>query len=109
MSEDYEFAPVCLSSEYEIEKEHLQQYLTATGTRNGRQEEVRTTPLFSLAVKHAVDGSLAPEVFTQYGLLGFHIGDIPNISVEEPLYMNVDAPNSAFICGSQGMIRLDKN
>lgn len=122
MLEDYEIAPEKseyqmdkdrLAREYENERTHLQKYLTATGTRNGREEEIRTTPLFSLAVKHHVDNIadrttccgtyIHPEVLTQYGLLGFHIGDNPNIPSKEPLHMNVDAPNSAFICGSQGM------
>lgn len=99
-----------MSDEYEIEKERLQKYLSATGTRNGRQEEVRTTPPFSLAVKHAVDDSTVadptatpPEILPQYGLLGFHIGESENISFKEPLHTNVDAPNSAFICGPQGV------
>ncbi|CZT20406.1 uncharacterized protein RCC_06266 [Ramularia collo-cygni] len=104
-SELYESAPESLGNEYEIERQRLQQFFTAAGTRNGRQEEFRTTPLFSLAVKHVVDGGnagTAPEVLPQYGLLGFHIGENENVSEKEPLHMNVDAPNSAFICGSQG-------
>lgn len=116
MSEEYENVPVL--NAYETEKQRLQQYRTATGGRHGRQEEVRTTPLFSLAVKHAIDGnttaapsrgrlSAAPELIPQYGLLGFHVGDNPDISSDEPLHMNVNAPNSAFICGSQGALQFE--
>lgn len=114
MSEEYQIAPETLPSEYEIEKQRLQQFFTATGTRNGREEEVRTTPLFSLAVKHIVAGSNIKvededegerrDILPQYGLLGFHIGNHEHVSEREPLYVNVDAPNSMFLCGSQGMV-----
>lgn len=39
---------------------------------------------------------------TQYGLLGFDISNASQISQPEPIMLNVNAPNSAFICGSQG-------
>ncbi|KAK5711483.1 hypothetical protein LTR17_018358 [Elasticomyces elasticus] len=115
--------------------------------RGGEEESLRTTPLFSLAVKHAVDRNLkvrlagtlgaskvvfddavnsanqsedgvspisdyqGPQysgrtlprpILPQYGLLGFHVGKNGQISHHEPIMLNVYAPNSAFICASQG-------
>jgi hypothetical protein len=76
------------------------------GPRSGTQEDLRTTPLFSLKVKDAVEGvyegSSDVKIFSQYAVLGFHNGVHPLIEPDEPILMNVDAPNSAFICGSQG-------
>ncbi|USW48646.1 Putative AAA+ ATPase domain, P-loop containing nucleoside triphosphate hydrolase [Septoria linicola] len=119
-----------MSSAYLEQKAQFQKnYLsTATTGRGGKQEEVRTSPLFSLAVKHIVDpvcddknsrpsckkadtpsttipgvsSNQAAPVLPQYGLLGFHIGDSSTIGHNEPIMMNVNAPNSVFICGSQG-------
>nr|POE49002.1 putative di- and tripeptidase dug2 [Quercus suber] len=46
----------------------------------------------------------APAVLPQYGLLGFNTGDDDAgcIGHQEPIMLNVNAPNSTFICGSQG-------
>ncbi|CAK1354204.1 unnamed protein product [Cercospora beticola] len=41
-------------------------------------------------------------VLSQYGLLGFNVGGSESIDQCEPIMLNVNAPNSAFICGSQG-------
>lgn len=144
------------TAEYRKDKAFYKQFLDAsTANRFGKNEEIRTTPLFSLAVQHAVDGSLlgvspsssiiegsstdssdtddtyppiSPEaieagpscektdrfktssngvqakrrLLPQFGLLGFHIGDDKTIGDDEPIMLNVDAPNSTFICGSQG-------
>lgn len=115
--------------------------------RSGEEESIRTTPLFSLAVKYAVDGVplrcitlssreidatssstgvQSEEVDTesttygaldadetppiqrihpllpQYGLLGFNIDGNNELDPPEPIMINVHAPNSVFICGSQG-------
>ncbi|KAK5739854.1 hypothetical protein LTS12_025125 [Elasticomyces elasticus] len=115
--------------------------------RSGEEESLRTTPLFSLAVKHTIDksfenqhsgtpessevvsdkavdsasssedgrkpvsdrpglrcsaGTLRTPILPQYGLLGFHVGKHSGVSHHEPIMLNVHAPNSAFICGSQG-------
>nr|POF15428.1 hypothetical protein CFP56_71924 [Quercus suber] len=84
--------------------------------RTGEREGLRTTPLLSLAVKdHTVmqsdsrysGGDLntkveEPDLFNQYAVLGYHAGTHKEISEDEPILMNVDAPNSTFICGSQG-------
>jgi hypothetical protein len=42
------------------------------------------------------------DVLSQYSLLGFHIGDHPTIGLDEPVMLNTRAPNSTFLCGSQG-------
>lgn len=161
-----------MSVNYSESKEFFQKhYLDSNSTgRVGKQEELRTTPLFSLAVKYATDAadaaaasSLLPvsnkstshkgtfrvpsttdsdssssdgtlstssssdslssdsssqhssamsteqsphgtntALLPQYGLLGFHIGNESAIEKGEPIFLNVNAPNSAFICGSQG-------
>ncbi|OQN95097.1 hypothetical protein B0A48_18829, partial [Cryoendolithus antarcticus] len=85
-------------------------------TRTGLREDLRTTPLLTLAVKDVVgkcfkdadhdsdlDETVQQEnVCNQYAVLGFHVGQCPAIGENEPILMNVDAPNSVFICGSQG-------
>jgi len=188
-----------MSLTYEQEKQRYRKYFAADTGRSGKEEEIRTTPLFSLKAKHAVDrhrssarapsakapfaarsisfqsrastseaessevqsrssysdsvsaasqtqseprrptdiahkspestdsissssvatsshtessrgASSAPaeqpteetQVLPQYGLLGHHVGDNEHIGPEEPILLNVNAPNSAFICGSQG-------
>ncbi|KAK5691786.1 hypothetical protein LTR17_025552 [Elasticomyces elasticus] len=73
--------------------------------RAGPREELRTTPLMTLAVKDTIDrcpGSEQGKVIDQYAVLGFHAGQHPSVRPNEPILMNVDAPNSVFICGSQG-------
>jgi len=45
---------------------------------------------------------LPTPILPQYGLLGFHVGKHDQITYHEPLMLTVHAPNSAFICGSQG-------
>jgi hypothetical protein len=89
--------------------------------RSGREEEIRTTPLFSLSVKCLVEKYALPStsasfssnkdrpaspssvpVLSQFGLLGFHIGEHTGIDRKEPIMLNINAPNSTFICGSQG-------
>ncbi|KXT18896.1 hypothetical protein AC579_3546 [Pseudocercospora musae] len=147
------------SLSYEKDKIHYLKYLKAAATgRSGRNEEVRTTPLFSLAVKHRVDQGIPEEsdgdegegentsdtsdtsadeddetssdntnspdseqssqsppaptceskktdqpiLLPQYGLLGFNICKDDTIGEQEPIMLNTDAPNSTFICGSQG-------
>lgn len=133
---------------YEAERRRYLRYLEQTKTqRNGEEESIRMTPLFSLAVKYAVDGlpprrvSLSDDeldatassteaesdidvaeetsygfsdangtllsqrirpLLPQYGLLGFNIGGNDGTKSPEPIMINVHAPNSFFICGSQG-------
>lgn len=77
----------------------------------GIDEDVRTTPLFS---GETLDKSRTG-TFQQYGLLGKKISDIESeylprlmaqtlsLDEEDPrIFLNVNAPWSAFICGSQG-------
>lgn len=81
--------------------------------RSGKREDIQTTPLMTLAVKDTVqdtsENSDCPEhkqsdgkTFNQYAVLGFHVGEHAQINEDEPILMNIDAPTSAFICGSQG-------
>ncbi len=82
-------------------------------------DEIRTTPLFSMSVKHQVTkrtpGQIDP--FPQYGLLAGRIvsssertsgsvtrkGEPMYLAVQDPrIFLNVGAPWSVFICGSQG-------
>ena len=147
---------------YEEQRESYLSFLQGrkNSQKSGRDEDIRTTPLFSLAVKHEVDpiSSLSRQVsgtdeialtdgktkqlLPQYALLGFNIADDSAtnhaqdelgtyrdeahnrgktteptsssenptssqdenclIGFQEPILMNTRAPNSAFICGSQG-------
>ncbi|KAH0559631.1 hypothetical protein GP486_003854 [Trichoglossum hirsutum] len=70
----------------------------------GKIEEVATTPLFSQAVKVAAADpkTLGRSVtFPQYGLIGGLLAGSSN-PYDPRLFLNTDAPWSAFICGSQG-------
>ncbi|KEF58021.1 uncharacterized protein A1O9_05944 [Exophiala aquamarina CBS 119918] len=91
---------------------------SATSLGNdGKLQEVKTTPLFSNQVRLALTpekmmllGSLDQVAFPQYGLLGVRQQsygadqlDARFLPVEHNLIMaNMNAPWSAFICGSQG-------
>lgn len=86
--------------------------------RNVHLEEMRTAPLFSAAVADAIADAVNPEarIFPQYGLLAktldFYNASDPVDDSEKPkriaesagsrLFLNVNTPWSAFICGSQG-------
>ncbi|KAH9836429.1 AAA-like domain [Teratosphaeria destructans] len=87
------------------ERQRYQQLFHADGDRtddsHASVEELRTTPLLTLGVKDHVEGT-SPNVFPQYGVLGFHVGEDESIASGEPILMNTNAPLSAFICGSQG-------
>lgn len=80
-------------------------------------QEIRATPLFSNRVRLALDestmrriGSIDPIAFPQYGLLGICQQSYGNqrfesevLPIEDNFLMtNMNAPWSAFICGSQG-------
>ena len=111
-----------MTSSYKQEKSTYLQYLddgNGIDSRSGRREEMRTAPLLSLAAKYAVDqgntdSSLTNTVtdtstdeptelvFPQYSLLGFETGGHKAIAHHEPILLNTNAPNSTFICGSQG-------
>ena len=82
-------------------------------------EEIRTTPLFSMSVKHQITKRIPGQIdpFPQYGLLAGRIDSSPEQTsrsatrkgepvyrtVQDPrIFLNVGAPWSVFICGSQG-------
>ncbi|KAK4892451.1 hypothetical protein LTR27_009107 [Elasticomyces elasticus] len=67
-----------------------------------QKEELRTTPLVSLDAKHCAEIAHAETFFPQYALLGRSVGDHDLIKSAEPILLNTNAPNSTFICGSQG-------
>lgn len=123
-----------MGTAYDEEKDRYLRFYEGSdnNARSGRQEEIRTTPLFSLAVKHQLDrnglesgyssgspgvtppsssgSAQAPEdeaqsaedILPQYGLLGFNIEQLDDNGHPQPVLLNTNAPNSAFICGSQG-------
>ncbi|KAI7157488.1 hypothetical protein KC349_g5606 [Hortaea werneckii] len=78
-----------------------------TTSRSGQSEEIRMSPLVSLKVKDTLEKqSPAPNagpLLPQARLLGRSVNDHPpGIAAEEPILYNVNAPNSTFLCGSQG-------
>ncbi|KAI6835259.1 hypothetical protein KC340_g5551 [Hortaea werneckii] len=78
-----------------------------TTSRSGPSEEIRMSPLVSLKVKDTLEKqSPAPNaspLLPQVRLLGRSVNDqSPGIAAEEPILYNVNAPNSTFLCGSQG-------
>ncbi|TKA21706.1 hypothetical protein B0A50_08788 [Salinomyces thailandicus] len=112
---------------YNREKaQYLQHFRPSTdpSARSGNTEEIRMTPLFTLSVQHAVDRGCQPRgLFPQFGLLGktlVSVGKDANDTYqasltnpsnpshpfqtpdEEPIFLNTNAPNSVFLCGSQG-------
>ncbi|KAI6794709.1 hypothetical protein KC361_g5435 [Hortaea werneckii] len=78
-----------------------------TTSRSGQSEEIRMSPLVSLKVKDSLEKQSstpnASALLPQAWLLGRSVDDHPpGLSAEEPILYNVDAPNSTFLCGSQG-------
>ena len=87
---------------------------------DGRTHEIQVTPLFSNRVRFAIedgdlgeDGLATRNIFPQYGLLGLReatygpdgterLRSARQSRDEEMVYANMNAPWSAFICGSQG-------
>jgi hypothetical protein len=83
-----------------------------------RLEEIRNAPLFTLSVKDAIQSQRVDvgqqyvpnhNVFPQYGMIGHR--QPPEAGIQEKskfnaerdvIYANMNAPWSAFICGSQG-------
>jgi hypothetical protein len=83
-----------------------------------RLEEIRNAPLFTLSVKNAIQSQRVDvgqqdvpnhDVFPQYGMIGHR--QPPEAGIQEKskfkaerdvIYANMNAPWSAFICGSQG-------
>lgn len=87
-------------------------------TDNVRKEEIMTTPLFSVDVAKKLDANGFSDLFPQYGLLGrmekIHDAEIlsdeaqveseqaPDKLGHDHVFLNMNTPFSAFICGSQG-------
>ncbi|KAK3075451.1 hypothetical protein LTR53_001236 [Teratosphaeriaceae sp. CCFEE 6253] len=97
-----------MSAAYTEESDAYRQYFEASGSDEDtihsavRREELRTTLLVNLEVKCAVEEESGDSLFPQYALLGKHVGGCDDIPVAEPILLNTNAPQSAFICGSQG-------
>lgn len=88
------------------------------GHDSSRLEEIRNAPLFTLGVKAAIKAQVVDvgqraltnkDVFPQYGMVGHREPPAVNLSGEhnfkadrDIIYANMNAPWSAFICGSQG-------
>ena len=88
---------------YNTEKDKYLEYLGKDQSGNDRdQHELRTSPAFALNVKYDAEGSQIDSILPQYGLLGFRVGEHDNVANGEPIMLNTCAPNSTFICGSQG-------
>lgn len=105
---------------YDDEKEqYLTYYQDYSHDSSAKHHEIATTPLFSLKAKHVLEGSKAADseeehsepkdavsghavILPQYGLLGFAVHEQPDTETYEPIMLNTNAPNSTFICGSQG-------
>jgi hypothetical protein len=67
--------------------------------------EIRTTPIFTEAVRqytHTIPGSEAAKPFSQYGLLAGDISGAAEPDSDKRVFWNISAPSSFFICGSQG-------
>ncbi|CAJ2511286.1 Uu.00g069110.m01.CDS01 [Anthostomella pinea] len=66
-------------------------------------DEITSSPLFTPPVwQHAKTLGNAKATFPQYALLGGNSDGSASTNSEEPLFYNVAAPSSVFICGSQG-------
>ena len=102
---------------WESEREYHDWLLSAQNGINAteaQKEEARTTPLFSANLLHvAADSktkSRSENLLPQYGLLANRIktyksgtpGTEADSGEDNRLFLNMNAPWSAFICGSQG-------
>ena len=101
-------------SAFDIHMSYLRYRSTAAQPHSGQQEEIKTTPLFSGSILEQFGKPLLP----QYGLLAGRLQDrsheailLENLDFEaktheiigDPrVFLNVNTPWSAFICGSQG-------
>ena len=90
------------------ERHRYKQYFDTTGGEDtathstAQNEELRTTPLLGVDVKFDAADEHGETFCPQYALLGKHVGDHDQIPSDEPILLNTNAPQSAFICGSQG-------
>ena len=85
----------------------LNRHLDLLQRRPGLDElnEIRTTPLFTEAVRRyavSLAGTASEKPFSQYGLLAGHVTDGTDDGADPRIFWNIAAPSSFFICGSQG-------
>ncbi|KAK1063642.1 hypothetical protein LTR33_012244, partial [Friedmanniomyces endolithicus] len=85
-----------MSRSYDEERARYTKCFPATADGVGvnynaaRKEELRTTPLVSLDVKHRVEDKQGETLFPQYALLGRHVGNLDHVSTAEPILMNTN-------------------
>ncbi|KAK1084346.1 hypothetical protein LTR33_002717 [Friedmanniomyces endolithicus] len=102
-----------MEEDYDTERAHCLRFLDPNVTgRSGDEESLRTTPLFSLALKHAVDGTFkeqsagSPEASKPVSDKAVDSADGSEDGgrpfSDQRIMLNVHAPNSAFICGPPG-------
>jgi hypothetical protein len=78
-------------------------------------QTIETTPIFTSAAGKIVDGDDSLVSYKQFGLLGLELETIDPVSgistipppgkdgrIDGRIFLNSNAPNSAFICGVQG-------
>jgi hypothetical protein len=114
--------PIMVDPDVEEYKRHLTfiDSVSSFGqsTSEAENQEIETTPMFTSSVRSAIKKHAAgpdrigepADPFPQYGLLGLrhgtyrHEGHRPATSDDRDnmVYANMNAPWSAFICGSQG-------
>lgn len=108
--------------DYDTERAKYAQHHSGTYINSSAEHstELQNTPLFSLHAKYTWNANKQPknpgddyktiafapgsstDPFAQSALLGFHVGNHELIREDEPIMLNTNAPNSTFICGSQG-------
>lgn len=113
--------PMRRGADWNANIEYHMSLLSVSSDKNQAQnvhlEEIRTAPLFSAAAADAITDAIQPgaSIFPQFGLLAkalntYHVSD-PADDSQQPkriveggsrLFLNVNTPWSAFICGSQG-------
>jgi hypothetical protein len=108
-------SPTFSSDGEAIDEAETYQHLSsiAASPQDKPRENLRTTPLLTLSVKDAVElqrknlndkavSTTPQKQFPQYAVVGFNMAESPELRKHEAILMNVDAPNSTFICGTQG-------
>ncbi|KAL8787939.1 MAG: hypothetical protein Q9213_001966 [Squamulea squamosa] len=124
MDQDKTHAVKAAADEWDKDYEYQKSFLVPKGSEVNRAyqvyvEETKTAPLFSVDVAKRVCASSSGNIYHQYGLLaGIEATYDPaaeNDSLDDDdsghsaaathdnrIYLNVNAPFSAFVCGSQG-------
>ncbi|KAF2718429.1 hypothetical protein K431DRAFT_287707, partial [Polychaeton citri CBS 116435] len=100
MADAYESA-----NDYQRELEAFIELASLNHSEDGKASaELRNSPLLTSRTKQLINSkSNGPEdQVQQYGLLGHHVGGHKRIEKHQPVLLNVQAPQSIFLCGSQG-------